>query len=197
MEVDNITIDEYYKNIEQLFFSIGTVDDKIRDFRYQFLVRYFPREKEVLDIGCNSGMWGNFFTQEKGCTVTGIDFPLVLDRNKEKYKFKTMPVNVNDLSVFSDERFDVVWLGEILIHNHDPLNVLAQCKRVLKKGGPIFISLPMEQIKSWSFQFQKNVDEYYAMIRSSFDVLDFLTFHQMEKTSGIIFYCIKNDEIKL
>ena len=51
-----------------------------------------------------------------------------------------------------DESFDIVMLAEVLEHLENPMDVLKECKRVLKKDGKLIITMP--------FLYPKHADPY-------------------------------------
>lgn len=59
--------------------------------------------------------------------------------------------SVDDIPI-EDESFDIVLLAEVLEHLENPIDVLKECKRVLKKNGKIVITMP--------FLYPKHADPY-------------------------------------
>lgn len=96
---------------------------------------------KALDIGCGSGE-----IMEKlnsyGATTHGIDFS---NEAVEVCKEKKLSVHQADLDQgikFHDNEFELVWAGDVLEHVFDPMYLLREIRRVLKKDGYLFFSVP-------------------------------------------------------
>lgn len=81
---------------------------------------------KLLDIGCYEKLLENYLKAR--ITYLGIDYP--------EYDLETDKLN------FDDNSFDYVCCFEMLEHLVDQTNCIKEIKRVVKKGGLIFISLP-------------------------------------------------------
>ena len=87
---------------------------------------------KILDIGCGNKPFLNLF--DKNDNYIGIDFSqdscadIIQDLNKD------FP--------FDNNYFDIIIISETLEHLPDPLKVLNETSRVLKRNGIIFISTP-------------------------------------------------------
>jgi len=97
---------------------------------------------KLLDVGCGTGAIGDEL-RKRGFEVTGLDFSEVAI---SKCRDKKMEARVCDVDKeglpFPDESFDVVWGGDIIEHLFDPIFVLKEAFRVLKKDGALIISVP-------------------------------------------------------
>lgn len=80
----------------------------------------------LLDIGCYDKLMAKYLRY--GILYVGIDYP-ECDLEKDRLKFK-------------DGSFDYVCCFEVLEHLVDQRNCIKEMKRVVKKNGLIFISLP-------------------------------------------------------
>lgn len=89
------------------------------------------RTGKVLDIGCN---WGEFHSAVERRfgpeNVYGIDVQVT------NYKRGVVRGNATTLP-FKDETFDVVIAGELIEHIPQPLLLLREIERVLRRGGVI------------------------------------------------------------
>lgn len=115
------------------------------------LHRHLTRGSEVLEIGAGPGRFTNQLHQ-LGCRITVADISHIqLDLNREKAKehgFDASVVDwhqldICDLSIFPDESHDaVVAFGGPFSYVMDRRDVaLEECKRVLRPGGKLLISV--------------------------------------------------------
>lgn len=86
--------------------------------------------ESVLDVGCNSGYIVDFLPPS--CTVAGVD---VAEALVEKARGRLARVDVAPAEAlpYPDRSVDVVVLGEILEHVHDPRVVLLEARRVARR----------------------------------------------------------------
>ena len=96
----------------------------------------------VLDVCCGLGGPARYLARNYGCQVTGIDLTAsrvsgaerlsALVGLSERVSFRT--ANALDNS-FADESFDVVVSQEAWAHVPDKQRLIAECVRVVKRGG--------------------------------------------------------------
>ena len=118
------------------------------DRKYQAL-RYFApatsTQGRYLDVGCGEGHTLNYF-HELGWDIRGIDFSIqgVRNHHPELEKF----VRAGDLFeslrnvIEAGERFDVIWLDNVLEHVVDPFALLVDLKKVLAPAGALVLEVP-------------------------------------------------------
>ncbi len=102
------------------------------------LLRSMPKKinARYLDIGCGSG---NFlrFVKENKMQPHGVD-PFLEKPIKE--------LNIKNTDLFKakypSEYFDFITLNNVLEHVPNPLEVLKECNRILKRDGKIFVNVP-------------------------------------------------------
>ena len=94
----------------------------------------------LLEIGCGSGAAMQFM-QKKGWKVTGLDFDGGAVNNARS---KGLDVRQGQLSAqgFADESFDAVVMSHVIEHVPSPVELLAECRRILKKGGVLVALTP-------------------------------------------------------
>lgn len=107
-----------------------------------FSVMYLPNRPagRLLDIGCGSGaMLMNL--RSAGWQVEGIevDAPAV-----ENARQKGLHVRRGDVweQQYSDNTFDAVVLSHVIEHVSDPIQLMAECRRILKPGGVMSVVTP-------------------------------------------------------
>jgi len=108
-----------------------------------------PVKGKVLDIGCADGVFTKVILDNTHAKeVIGIDVlkPSIKWANKHWTKEKQMKFQVGNAHKlkFSAMQFDAVFAFEVMEHVSDPVAVLKEMKRVLKKNGYIMILVPSE-----------------------------------------------------
>lgn len=97
--------------------------------------------KSILDCGCGTGRFVEFFTKA-GASVVGAD---VSDKMINIAREKTPTATFIKADVFSlplnDKSFDVVTCSQVLTHLHNYEKPLLEMKRVLKDDGVIVIDV--------------------------------------------------------
>lgn len=94
----------------------------------------------LLDIGCGNGNAMERF-QKKGWNVVGTDFdPKAVNEALNK----GLNVHLGDLREisFPDNTYDVVFLSHVIEHVPDPIELLAECYRILKPNGLLIALTP-------------------------------------------------------
>lgn len=107
-------------------------------------------EGNYLDVGCGGG-WLAHRMQERGWTVTGIDFSQhSVEQVRANYDF---PVHLGSLPhpEIKPESFDVVNLAAVLEHVHQPHEFIQSAVDVLKPGGQLVLSVP--NYDSWDRRY--------------------------------------------
>ena len=94
----------------------------------------------LLDVGCANGEF-LFLAKKNGFDVYGVEanaYTASITANNG------LPVFCGTLEQknFNNNSFSVIYLGDIIEHVTDPVALLKECKRILKKGGVIVISTP-------------------------------------------------------
>lgn len=101
-------------------------------------IRQFP-DCRLLDVGCG---WDYRLLRtlepfiESG---VGVDYKV---RNSENGRIKTMRMIMGDKLPFATESFDVITLLAVLEHLTDPLGMIKEIERILKKNGKLVMTVP-------------------------------------------------------
>ena len=95
-----------------------------------------------LDIGCGEG-YSLIEAKSKGWNVFGID---ITDHRMEAAKTNDIKFIKADLinSNLPSDYFDVVYLDSVLEHVYNPSDYLSEIKRILRKGGILYLGVPNE-----------------------------------------------------
>lgn len=105
-------------------------------------VFYLPAKSggRLLEIGCGSGT-ALHSMQKKGWHVTGLDFDEGAVSNARN---KGLDVRHGQLSAqaFADQTFDAVVMSHVIEHVPSPVELLAECRRILKRDGILVALTP-------------------------------------------------------
>lgn len=102
------------------------------------------RGKKILDVGCGFGLYSLIFAFY-GADVTGIDMSKerleVFMKLAEPFEINVKAVYCSALNLpFKDMNFDLIYCNQFISHVADVTKSLAEAKRVLKKGGILFVA---------------------------------------------------------
>ena len=97
----------------------------------------------VLDLGCGSGRISKELVN-LGYVVNGLDFSDEAVKKAGAKGVSAKRANLDEGIPEEDAAFDVVWAGDIVEHVFDPIGLLRESHRVLKKGGIMLITIPSD-----------------------------------------------------
>jgi SAM-dependent methyltransferase len=112
------------------------------DVLKRFFLKYIPKGGKALDLGCGRCLFTDIQPNWPFQIYSGdLDIGLIQSRKKE------VPQNywfVSDASYapFRSDYFDALFVGEIIEHISDPVPVLKEWKRVIKRGGVLILTTP-------------------------------------------------------
>lgn len=114
--------------------------------RANYLLRKFDGGK-FLDMGCGLSPCGITAAKMKGAEVYAIDFADELIESLKK-QFPEIKYTVGDVRKlpYENEFFDYVAAGELLEHFEKPKKIVKEAMRVLKKGGIMAVSVPLNDM---------------------------------------------------
>ena len=108
-------------------------------------------DSSVLDMGAGYGGAARYFAIKFGCEVVALNLSEVensRDREMNRQKGLGHLINVVDGSFedlpFEDAAFDVVWSQDAILHSGRRRQVIAEAARVLKPGGEMIFTDPMQ-----------------------------------------------------
>ncbi|TAL55848.1 MAG: class I SAM-dependent methyltransferase [Nanoarchaeota archaeon] len=131
---NEISPEQYYEaNIPQ--------DTKNFKRRLKLISKYHPGIGKILDIGCNIGTLLKV-AKDQGWDTAGVEF----NKSAAAFGRKRFGVEIQDKDFmkikFSPNSFDVVVMNDVIEHVTNPVETLNEVRRILKKGGLLFMSTP-------------------------------------------------------
>lgn len=132
---DENGIEKRFKYITNLPFKKS--DNKNRALR---ISNFFKKKKiSLLDVGSGTGVFLHEM-KKLNHNVRGLE----LDKRYSKFlKKKKIKVFTKELKKFKTiKKFDLLTFNKVLEHVYDPLEMLKNCKRLLKQNGILYIELP-------------------------------------------------------
>jgi len=99
------------------------------------------RPGKLLDVGCGNGQFLAAM-RELGWEVVGVE----PDGQAVKVAQERFGLNVYESVLeeigFPDDTFDAITMNHVVEHLPDPIGTLRECKRILKKGGRLVVTVP-------------------------------------------------------
>ena len=109
------------------------------------LVRFVPAppgpDARLLDVGCGSGTYLKLM-RDLGWQVRGVELDEGAVATARKARLDVRQGTMDDLDPELDGTFDVVTVGHVIEHTHDPIAALRAARSVLKPGGTLWIGTP-------------------------------------------------------
>lgn len=123
---------------------------------------------QVLDLGAGYGGSMRYLARQTGCRCVALNLSEVEnERNREMSKAqgldKLIDVVDGDFTnlPYDDEHFDVVWSQDAILHSGDRERVCAEAVRVLKPGGRLIFTDPMQADDAPTEQLQPIYDRIH------------------------------------
>ena len=122
----------------------------------------------LLDIGCGSMPYRDIFKSASPYHGLEIDQP----RNRDNplvdffYDGVTLP--------FHDQSYSVIFSSQVLEHSFKPEQLLSECRRVLKPGGTLLLTIPFmwpEHEQPWDSQRFTSYGLLYRLKQAGFEPL--------------------------
>ncbi|MBL7036479.1 class I SAM-dependent methyltransferase [Candidatus Microgenomates bacterium] len=141
---ENKTAEEMHEQVPPNWYFQSLKIDPLQRYwhrrRFDEVQKLSERAETVLDIGCADGVFSKkIYEITKSKKYIGIDvLKSSIDWAKNHWKKnKAMQFKVGDAHElkYNDNTFDAVYIMEVLEHVKDPVKVLKNVKRMMKKNG--------------------------------------------------------------
>ena len=191
---DSTDADNFYKNVwggEDIHIGLYESDDEpIKDASHRTVLKMIEelggvdQNTRVVDVGAGYGGSGRVMAKKFGCHVTSLNLSEtqnalnrelnaewgVADRHDVVYgDFENLP--------FDDGAFDVCWSQDAFLHSGNRIRVLEEIRRVLKPGGQLIFTDPMQADDCPDGVLQPILDRIHLETLGSF------AFYEKELTS--------------
>jgi len=131
-------VESYYSKILEEDIKSETTPLRIVEEIYNKILYKLPKESLILDFGCGGGEFLAFLKAKGYTHLIGVELNKKLIEYCMNRGFKIY----DDISAIEDNLIDFVLMIEVLEHLNDPVSILKQIKRVLKKNGGFLITTP-------------------------------------------------------
>ena len=142
-ELSEYYTNDYYDFLQKnkVFLNLKYLFSSIRGFsQFKYISNYFKSKKgKVLEIGGGTGSLLSYF-KRNGWDVTGLEFNSFMRKNA-KHKLGINLENI-DIFDFNKKGFDLIIMSHVLEHFLDMGKVLEHSKKLLNRGGVIYIEVP-------------------------------------------------------
>lgn len=116
-----------------------------RDILVDLARHLLPQGGRVLDIGCGTGFFIESLMATPGPAITGFGLdasPLAVSMCRERGLANVHVGSAEDLAAVSAERFDAIFLLDVLEHLDDDQDALRKARALLAPGGRIIATVP-------------------------------------------------------
>lgn len=140
------------ENLRPIIVNSFPIDDYLKLEYYKKILPYI-KDKKVLDVGCTGHdllskrvyaneyrLWNHWFIYKMAKQTIGIDIEEKSVRAMNKLGFNVRVMDAEHIRF--NEKFDVVFAGELIEHLPNPGLFLKAAQKVLKPNGLIVLSTP-------------------------------------------------------
>ena len=138
-------------------------------------IQNIGKDSKVLDAGAGFGGAARYLAKKYGCQVVALNLSEKQNErdrqmNKEQGLDHLIDVVDGDFENLSydDETFDVVWSEDSFLHSGNGEKVMQELHRVLKKGGELIFTDPMQSPDAKQEDLQPVLDRIHLETMGSF-----------------------------
>jgi methionine biosynthesis protein MetW len=164
-------------------------------------VKVIPDGSRVLDVGCHTGVLGQFLRQKKHCYIVGIDSDASALVDARKKLDHAIPVNIEEagwpeqVRPYVGKGFDIILFGDVLEHTREPLTILKEARSLLKPQGRVIVSIP--NVAHWRIRLgllagKFNYTEAGILDRTHLRFYTHRSLHELIKTAG---YAVVEEDV--
>lgn len=137
--IEQVPLDYYQKGVKNNILQRAWHTRKLSTV----IKRINPTPKNILDVGCASGWFlSQLHKKYPKAKCFGVDiYSDAIKYGKKKYPTLSFSVADAHKLPYKAATFDLVVCTEVLEHVEDPLHVVLEIKRVLRKNGQAIIEL--------------------------------------------------------
>ncbi|MDO8610070.1 MAG: class I SAM-dependent methyltransferase [bacterium] len=163
---ENINTQQYWNDVFENEIKNGI--DRIALERFDKVTQLISNNMSMLDVGCGKGEFLNYLKEKKKDVIlSGIDLSdIAIDFIKTRLEGTFKVGNINNISEYFTDKFDVIVCFETLEHLDDPVLFIREVRKVLKKDGFLIITTPYQNLVG-------SEEHLYT-----FDFKDFVTFFE-------------------
>ena len=129
----------------------------------------FPKfnGERILDLGCGYGYYTDYF-RSVGGDVVGVDGACAMtDIGKKNYPdCAFLTADITKPLPFGSESFDLIFCNQVLMDLEDVKCVLAECFRVLKRGGIFYFSVVHPAFYNGAWETEADTGAHGKLISS-------------------------------
>jgi SAM-dependent methyltransferase len=116
------------------------IEKLFSNFRFNKIIRYIPRDSDVLDLGC--GYHAYLLKKIENRIKSGVGIDISTDPNFCDNKIRLIKSDLNNALPFGDDQFDCATSLANLEHLEKPQLSMNEIHRVLKPGGILLLTAP-------------------------------------------------------
>jgi len=148
--------------------------------QHEYLLKRFDISfnEKILDIGCG---YGNNLIHFPNDSI-GIEANPTIAEFGQSLGLNILPINVEDDLLTINQKFNLIWCSDLLVHVVSPYKFLHDCRNVLKEKGRIIIQIPLMSI----FNKHRSTCHLYSFNKKSLLYLLEMAGFNVIKTSGFI-----------
>lgn len=145
--------------------------------------------RRMLDVGCGEGFALQYFNKQ-GWSVKGLDFSSdgIVKQNPdmERYFIKGDIYKNLSLEINNQNKYDVVWLQNVLEHVLEPEELLFNLKRLINPSGVIVITVPNDfsSIQKSLINSGKVSKHYWIALPDHISYFNYLSLENILNSTG-------------
>jgi 2-polyprenyl-3-methyl-5-hydroxy-6-metoxy-1,4-benzoquinol methylase len=181
----DVVIEGYSIGSDEMFVSQAAGRERTFAKSLRMIERLRPQRGRLLDIGTAGGSF-LAVAKQAGWDAAGCEpNRWMCEWANAHYGLHVVPGTVFDMKLAPDS-FDIVTLWDVLEHTPDPKATLAECKRLLKRGGLLVVNYPdiesvMSRLMGRRWVFLLSVHLYYFTGKTLPRMLEELGFRVVQR----------------